>query len=509
MTESVIRIHPAIGIARVGNSKEAFIGPEIPGLYPSVTSYRDARGYLKRQAARFRLFNYDGKVPQELTLSTVKSIEWTVHLRNTKAAAPRFSGVLRTKSTLRNSQVKDRRLLILDARPQTISGPNAEVESACPTFMGRPFPTPLKLCTLRTDSKGRLLVLGGHGHAGSLTGAGLEETHGNDFANHDGWYDDTSDGCVEAVVTLRNNTKIRARPAWVIVAPPKYAPRLQSITTLYDTLYQKAIDDRLQPDPFRRGKRNRFQPSFRNDVYPILRRASELRWVFSRMAVGHEDQISIPRARRDPLYRRHIFSQFRKPSDSPKRSGSGLGLMPYIWSDLYPHPVNGTVTRHQYNILQAWADGQFVDDWAADAPRKICTPQALDRAALEACVGAAFYPGIECSFHMRDKFRYTEMFRLNPKSLRPGDITAQMSIPWQSDFVDCSDGDVPYVWWPAQRPINVLTDDKERSYPTVRWARGFSGERNDLSALGMIRYWHRLGLIEKREQRFIETSRVE
>jgi len=65
------------------------------------------------------------------------------------------------------------------------------------------------------------------------------------------------------------------------------------------------------------------------------------------------------------------------------------------------------------------------------------------------------------------------------------------------------------VWWPAQRPINVLTDDKERSYPTVRWARGFSGERNDLSALGMIRYWHRLGLIEKREQRFIETSRVE
>src|SRR4051812_44018601 len=50
-------VHPAIGIARVGNSKQPdgyFPGPE-PGEGPPA-SYRDAAGKLKRQAARFRMF---------------------------------------------------------------------------------------------------------------------------------------------------------------------------------------------------------------------------------------------------------------------------------------------------------------------------------------------------------------------------------------------------------------------------------------------------------------------
>ena len=437
-------------------------------------------------------------------------IQWIVRLRNTKAAAPRCSGVLKTRSTLRNARVKDRRQLILDTNAQTICGANSEVEAVCVHFMGRPFPKPLKLCTLRTDSRGRLLVLGGHGQAGSLTGAGLTEDHGNDFANHDGWYDDTSDGSVEAVITLNDGSKITAKSSWVIVAPPKYAPALQSVTTLYDTLYQVAIDREPKLDPFAGRGRSRFRPSFRKDIYPILRRAIELRWVFSRMAVAHEHQFPLNQARKDPAYRRHVFRQFRKPSDSPRKAGSGTGSMPYIWSDLFPYPINGTVTRHQYGILQAWAEGRFVDDWETSASiTKDCTPEGLDRAALEACVGAAFYPGIECSFHMRDKFRYKEPLRLDPASLRPGDITAQMSIPWQSDFVDCSDGDEPFVWWPAQRPIDVLLPKQRENYPTVRWARKFSGNKRDLTAIGMVRQWHRLGLIEQQRGRFVETRRIE
>jgi len=36
------RIHPAIGIARVGNSEEYFIGPEIPfPVAPPAGGYRD------------------------------------------------------------------------------------------------------------------------------------------------------------------------------------------------------------------------------------------------------------------------------------------------------------------------------------------------------------------------------------------------------------------------------------------------------------------------------------
>jgi outer membrane autotransporter protein len=64
-------IHPAIGIARVGNSPdEYYFGPEIPGGLPiAPDGYKDASGAMKRQAARFRVFGLDaqGQVVRELT----------------------------------------------------------------------------------------------------------------------------------------------------------------------------------------------------------------------------------------------------------------------------------------------------------------------------------------------------------------------------------------------------------------------------------------------------------
>ncbi len=80
--EKIVRaaIHPAIGIARVGNSKEFdgyFIGPEVPDQpaldwkpdepFP-LGKYKDYSGALKRQVARFRIFGYNaaGEVVKEL-----------------------------------------------------------------------------------------------------------------------------------------------------------------------------------------------------------------------------------------------------------------------------------------------------------------------------------------------------------------------------------------------------------------------------------------------------------
>src|SRR5579864_2925500 len=90
------RIHPAIGVARVGNSDEFFIGPETP--YPTAPpqgGYRDAEGRLKRQAARFRVYGYDknGNVVAELTAAN-SDITWTVHLANKKAAWYDFDAAL-------------------------------------------------------------------------------------------------------------------------------------------------------------------------------------------------------------------------------------------------------------------------------------------------------------------------------------------------------------------------------------------------------------------------------
>lgn len=120
MTEHVYRVHPAIGIARVGNSPEFYLGPEtmaglpIPGsvttgglpIRPGTESetitsreLRDRAGAMKRQAARFRVFKYPkhGKEAyptgegEEIQIGsvvdgkTVTDIVWIVHLANKKA----------------------------------------------------------------------------------------------------------------------------------------------------------------------------------------------------------------------------------------------------------------------------------------------------------------------------------------------------------------------------------------------------------------------------------------
>lgn len=122
MALPILRIHPAIGMARVGNSNDYYIAPEsmagepqdgsdLTGGLPikpgtertpiSSADLRDSDGALKRQAARFRVYHYPndtpGKYPSgadvsEVTIGSklghrkVIDIVWTVHLANKKAA---------------------------------------------------------------------------------------------------------------------------------------------------------------------------------------------------------------------------------------------------------------------------------------------------------------------------------------------------------------------------------------------------------------------------------------
>jgi hypothetical protein len=529
-----IRIHPAIGVARLGNSLEhCFVGPEIPGIHPAVSEYRDSRHCLKRQGARFRLFAYDrnDNVIGEISRNSadIEGIRWTVHLKNTKAAGRRFEGLLHQDSRFRN-EAASRNSLVLDPGSHVVDGlKHKKMDMFCTTFMHKKFTDPLKLGTLLTKADGRLLVLGGHGRSDTLTGAKLDEP-GDDFANHDGWYDDTSDGSIRASVTFNRRGRrltVEAVPSWVIVAPPKYAPSLLSVVTLYDVLYQLALKDPrrdqwMKSAWLKRILQLRPKPSFRKDIYPILRRAYEMRYVFARAEVGHENEIDMARLSSkgvEELTKKapHIFRQFRIPSPNPKTPGSGTGKMPYIWSDLYqmdddqeiPHPVNATLTQLQYDVMQAWASGNFHNDGLPPSPpRDHITPEGLDRAALEPCVGAAFFPGIETSFHIRDKFSYIEPFRLDASKIRPGDVTQQMSLPWQTDFVDCSDGDLPLVWWPAQRPIDVRLENADPKVPAVRWARDFKGNTSDVTAREMVDEWWRLGLLKPVSHGVVETLRV-
>ncbi|MGY3619299.1 LodA/GoxA family CTQ-dependent oxidase [Bradyrhizobium sp. USDA 10063] len=119
-SDHVFRVHPAIGFARVGNSEDYYFAPETMAGLPvaghsttmgglpirpgtesdTITSseLRDRKGALKRQAARFRIFQYPrtdaGKYPcpggTEIRLGSVVDgkcvvdIIWTVHIASKK-----------------------------------------------------------------------------------------------------------------------------------------------------------------------------------------------------------------------------------------------------------------------------------------------------------------------------------------------------------------------------------------------------------------------------------------
>lgn len=540
MTSTRYKIHPAIGIARVGDSPdEYFIGPERPGRHdaPDGGRYKDTAGRIKRQAARFRIFlcDEDGEVVREVTDAEAE-IVWTVELANRKAAAPLFAPENVPEGTPRNATVTgaDRSRLIVQPDRRSISGRNTRDGhgfSASVFGVGDLPAVDVHLGELRTDDDGRLLVLGGHGHSQSPADEPIVH-----FANNDGWVDDTSDGPVRARVRLRDTGEaVEADPAWVVVAPPDFAPTIGNVVTLLDVVEQAVADARGLPMPDK--------VSFEDDVLPLLRRALANQWVDAAAFRGHRRGDQDP-DNTDAVERRGDFSDqallrlLADPDQDPRPGGpaearhhvlrhvraprpplgpadeAGWALAKKQATASYMPPLSGdggtrkegepdkwlTVTPRQYRRLELWADGafmaparEFLDGAGAEPPAAPPTPADLDRAALENCVGGGFYPGIEMSrlvkdpaYYRADSFSAGDRYRLDPgnEKLYPGALTERMAVPWQADFAACES-----FWWPAQRPDHIVTEqDFERArpdqedkpgpfldtlaYPRQRWARG-------------------------------------
>lgn len=247
------KIHPAIGIARVGDSPDEFyLAPEQAGAMPNelnadgseqpVTKFKDGQGRVKRQAARFRVYGYDDELKQggelaigekittvywktgQTLVGEVKDIQWTVYLANKKASWYEFQQLdgehgYGADHPLRNKEVTNpdaRQQLIIDPGPQTVSYANKKLRAAQFTKGQNPgytqsFPPPLQpnsietLGEIRAIQQGqnvRLLVLGGHGNSGSYKqGFGNPVIH--HYANNEGWFDDVSDGPVTANVVIK------------------------------------------------------------------------------------------------------------------------------------------------------------------------------------------------------------------------------------------------------------------------------------------------------------------
>jgi hypothetical protein len=307
----------------------------------------------------------------------------------------------------------------------------------------------------------------------------------------------------------------------VVVTIPRYAPQVYGIVTWYDQAVSMArTNDDGTFDPPR-------STSFTKDIYPILARADGLR------AVHNGTHADGPRALSDDARIRELQGvqararllaklaplNLKAPSaeDKPIASdGSGF-RMPFMNSGANPD-ANGppwaylSLTRYQFAHIQNWVAGNFAEDWPGKAPGPIPfeqikvgnQPAALNEAALEACVGGAFYPGIEGTYDIARIATYHPERNLR-RDLRvspahpAGFLTEKMALPWQADFADCAD-----YWWPSQRPVNVTRQDGSR----VEWARGVTGVQRNRH-LNMVEFWSNLAhvLREPDGMRFVEVGR--
>lgn len=508
-------IYPPIGVMRVGNSKdEYFIGPLVdePVIEKDIYAYRDKTGALKRQAAQFRIYGLDanGKAVEELTMRN-SEITWHCQLANQKSSWYQFQIALDIPdanspdippSLLRNIDVKDRESLMITGKPQEVSEPNV---SDGKTFEGKFFDKSVYLGEMRTDRLGRLIMLGGHGDSANVDG-NIAVT----FANNEGWHDDMSDGPVTAEVRYRGK-KLKVDPAWVICAPPDYAPMQKSVRTMWDLMRSIAVEAKMMDAPEK--------PSFTKDILPIFERMTNLQWVNAGFAAafgwgGQFNYTSLEwvnklndTSRANLEMRRTISNNFRRFEVSGAEAPQ---LWPWMYGDAVAIPTQGSVRQHstlsklQLRFLDQWVEGDFEGDFKGfpkGRPKPIDRypvseqPDMLTKAAMDFCLADAFHPGCEMTWPMRTSGMYMAPFRLKhaPKEPKtdynyygstmdgsvismtagpllggqvPGGITRWMAVPWQTDTASCRDGYTteydPYLptFWPARVPNNILGEEQ-------------------------------------------------
>jgi hypothetical protein len=440
------RIFPAIGIARIGNSPEFFVGPESLGSRgrdlgaageTEVQDFKDASFRVKKQAARFHLYQRETAagpfIPAALPAGA--TVRWTVRVANKKdgivrPSTPPGAGTI---PGLRPTPNPARANRIIDSGNTAISGVGVSGRFLDGTHVG----AAVRLGELRTDTQGRLLVLGANGISKSnpVTAVPVPPlSRSDDFYNNLNWYDDVCDGPVSAeIVDSAGGVIATASGAWVIVAPPDFTPGSESVTSLYDVIQQVAVGQGWLP--------NQTATSFTRDIYSLLRRARSLRW-------SHGGKTPAGAVVSEPTW-----SDIS--DDYPTLASTGASQATLrAQQSAFVRQVENLLTRYrmtnvQNDHLSRWVAGTFSSDWVGVPVVANVSPDGLTEAALRGTAGQGFFPGIEGGRILTDPtiYRTSFDFRIDPAVLSPGDVTALMAQPWQADFFKCDDN-----WWPSQRP---------------------------------------------------------
>lgn len=491
------KIYPGIGVTRVGKSEYGyFIGPETLGGEPfeisetgdiAFTGYKDASHLIRRQGVRFRVFEYDedeatgGQTFVREVTPEEAAIHWTVTLGNRKAAGPWMESASGSQGERiivpgdgqRNRGVPRDRLMT-ETKSPAISGTNQRLLALRGAIMDQP----VLLGEVGTDHRGRLVVLGGFGESASWETPPAEI---EDYLNNNGWFDDVSDGSVDAELEFPDGTRQRVHEgSWVVVGPPDFAPNLAPFVSLYDLMYDTLVRaSRLEPPA---------RVSFQHDIWPILERAAGLRWVNTVITWGDLAEAIKDRA------------ALADPGDEARPAREiAFGLLMQSEEDLSDFRL--TITQH--HLLDKWVAGQFESD--LDSPLPALTPgEELDRAVLSRCIGSGLFPGIEMGYMTTNPTLYSEFCRFTrgefddydgPRKLEPGMVSQRMALPWQADFIECS-----RVWWPVQRPDTALfKEDGTGTPPNFRWDRGLvvGSVQTHASHLNMVRHFAKLGLVDR------------
>ncbi|NER45509.1 MAG: hypothetical protein F6J92_02175, partial [Symploca sp. SIO1A3] len=423
----------------------------------------------------------DGTCQGELDLSgdEVESFTWTVHLANKKSVWYEFSeqegnlllgennSYAKQGVDLRNTDIgsgnpasTERQKLIIDPGEETINVVDNQVTIGCDTGVscdGFPKPSDFgassdiqghyftKLGNLKTDSKGNLIVLGGHGKSWGLT----------DLAGYGGgdkWFDDISDGYVTCKIEL-NQGGSHTLKAWVIVGPPDFAPELTNISAWDDTAFDVAVRELgLVPQLYGESYSNDFNPEFKasyeRDILPIINRISRYHWVanvqsmtaFSSNIFDFSDPSAANQEKRQEYFRyfrelepQEVSGNGGPPSSAPssqttlfssdKDNGdpntftyTGIPLMPLNSASNSVSEVSIkkflALTETQYFFLQQWSEGKFYkeEERPAEGPNVIheYPLSDKDRASIGNVVGLPQCPGIEVTWTTQNMNIYEE-----------------------------------------------------------------------------------------------------
>lgn len=577
---------------------------------------RDAEGRLKRQAARFRLFSYDLDGPDsypngggtEIVAGTrlpdgrtVARIVWTVHLANKKA---NNYNIVSSKGIeafadgqvpqLRNPQAYGTpdsparlKALVIDPGPRAIvgtaegaaAGPvgfDAATTASCSDGKGGVTPIPAypqtfpsgqlyqptgpldTLGELRTDEKGRLLVLAAYGRtAAQIDEYGVPVQLVGD-TNNASWFDDAADGPVSATLVFTDGSTEEAFGAWVVCCDPGYAPQIRNVVSVWDDVYDTWVRELgLQPeicDPASGGFQPGYKPGFERHIRPIFRAAALQRWTVNLPPIAQAAHAAVDGIGPQDDPDRTIMAGLtfiRNPNANPAETGVGVPLMPLSLGDAGMPFL--TVTRTQYFFLEQWSRNQFERGDGCEAP--FGPGEALDMASLSNCLGGRYVPGIEVSFTIRQPDIYMQdwretgagPFRIKPKpldyatatpaqpflsggwiplrddrrGLEPGDLAKFMAVPWQTDYNSCSihqtsintaganaatGNPLTLYWsWPAQRPdaVYVADDVVDNVLAAQKWSIRGAGTFaiNPKSAstfqdpLDAVEKWDRIGVV--------------